>query len=113
MKAREPTVQRTHGLVSTLEWTGVPLSTLKQTGLKAGAAWILAEGSDAAVMTRSVPVDKCLSDALIVFAQNGEAIRPLGGQHLDQVAAKTRGQRKTLLHARGDVEVHGLDHQNR
>jgi sulfane dehydrogenase subunit SoxC len=80
MKAREPTVQRTHGLVSTSEWTGVPLSTLlKQTGLKPGAAWVLAEGSDAAVMTRSVPIDKCLSDALVVFAQNGEAIRPEQG----------------------------------
>jgi len=80
MKAREPTVQRTHGLVSTSEWTGVPLSTLlKQTGLQPGAAWVLAEGADAAVMTRSVPVDKCLSDALIVFAQNGEAIRPEQG----------------------------------
>jgi sulfane dehydrogenase subunit SoxC len=80
MKAREPTVQRTHGLVSTSEWTGVPLSTLlKQTGLNPGAAWVLAEGSDAAVMTRSVPIDKCLSDALIVFAQNGEAIRPEQG----------------------------------
>jgi len=80
MKAREPTVQRTHGLVSTSEWTGVPLSILlKQTGLKPGAAWALAEGADAAVMTRSVPIDKCLSDALIVFAQNGEAIRPEQG----------------------------------
>jgi sulfane dehydrogenase subunit SoxC len=80
MKATEPTVQRTHGLVSTSEWTGVPLSTLlKQTGLKPGAAWVLAEGSDAAVMTRSVPIDKCLSDALVVFAQNGEAIRPEQG----------------------------------
>ena len=80
MKAREPTVQRTHGLVSTSEWIGVPLSTLlKQTGLKPGAAWVLAEGSDAAVMTRSVPIDKCLSDALVVFAQNGEAIRPEQG----------------------------------
>src|SRR3977135_2978677 len=48
-------------------------------GLKAGAAWVLAEGADAAVMTRSVPIDKCLSDALIVFAQNGEAIRPEQG----------------------------------
>ena len=37
MKATQPTVQRTHGLVSTSEWTGVPLSTLlKQTGLKPG-----------------------------------------------------------------------------
>jgi sulfane dehydrogenase subunit SoxC len=80
MRATDPTVQRTHGLVSTSEWTGVPLSTLlKQTGLKAGAAWVLAEGADAAVMTRSVPIDKCLSDALIVFAQNGEAIRPEQG----------------------------------
>ena len=80
MKVTQPTVQRTHGLVSTSEWTGVPLSTLlKQTGLKPGAAWVLAEGSDAAVMTRSVPIDKCLSDALIVFAQNGEAIRPEQG----------------------------------
>ena len=32
MKAREPNVQRTHGLVSTSEWTGVPLSTLLQAG---------------------------------------------------------------------------------
>ncbi len=80
MKAREPTVQRTHGLVSTSEWTGVPLSSLiKQVGLKPGAAWVLAEGGDAAVMTRSVPIDKCLSDALIVFAQNGEAMRPEQG----------------------------------
>jgi sulfane dehydrogenase subunit SoxC len=75
-----PTVQRTHGLVSTSEWTGVPLSTLfKQVGLKDEAAWVLAEGADAAVMTRSVPLDKCLSDALIVYAQNGEAIRPEQG----------------------------------
>jgi sulfane dehydrogenase subunit SoxC len=80
MRATEPTVQRSHGLVSTSEWTGVPLSTLlKQSGLKPGAAWVLAEGADAAVMTRSVPIDKCLSDALIVFAQNGEAIRPEQG----------------------------------
>jgi sulfane dehydrogenase subunit SoxC len=80
MRANAPTVQRTHGLVSTSEWTGVPLSTLlKQTGLKPEAAWVLAEGADAAIMTRSVPVDKCLSDALIVFAQNGEAIRPEQG----------------------------------
>jgi sulfane dehydrogenase subunit SoxC len=80
MRAREPTVQRTHGLVSTSEWTGVPLSTLlKQVGLKPEAAWVLAEGADAAVMTRSVPIDKCLSDALVVFAQNGEAMRPEQG----------------------------------
>src|ERR671912_2308469 len=38
LRATDPTVQRTHGLVSTSEWTGVPLSTLlKQTGLKPDA----------------------------------------------------------------------------
>ena len=80
MRVNQPTVQRTHGLVSTSEWTGIPLSTLlQQTGLKSEAAWVLAEGADAAVMTRSVPIDKCLSDALVVFAQNGEAIRPEQG----------------------------------
>jgi len=80
MGAHEPTVQRTHGLVSTSEWTGIPLATLlKETGLKPGAAWVLAEGADAAIMTRSVPLDKCLSDALIVFGQNGEALRPEQG----------------------------------
>jgi len=80
MKATMPTVQKSHGLASTSEWTGVLLSTLlKQVGLKDNAAWVLAEGSDAAVMTRSVPIDKCLSDAMIVYAQNGEAIRPEQG----------------------------------
>jgi sulfane dehydrogenase subunit SoxC len=80
MSPHEPTVQRTHGLVSTSEWTGVPLaSLLKQTGLQPDATWVLAEGADAAVMTRSVPLEKCLSDALVVFAQNGEATRPEQG----------------------------------
>ncbi len=50
---RQPTlktVQGTHGLTSTTEWTGVPLSTiLREVGVQDGAAWILAEGADAAV----------------------------------------------------------------
>ena len=77
------TVQGTHGLTSTSEWTGVPLSTLlEMAGVQAGAAWILAEGSDAAVMTRSVPIDKALDDAILAYAQNGEAIRPEQGYPL-------------------------------
>src|ERR1700747_2240822 len=77
MRPHQPTVQRTHRPVSTSEWTGVPLSTLlKQTGLKPEAAWVLGEGADAAVMTRSVPIDKCLSDALAVLVQNGAANSP-------------------------------------
>ena len=77
------TVQGTHGLTSTSEWTGVPLSTiLEEVGVEDGAAWILAEGSDAAVMTRSVPIGKAWDDALLVYAQNGEAIRPEQGYPL-------------------------------
>jgi sulfane dehydrogenase subunit SoxC len=83
---REPTlktVQGTHGLTSTSEWTGVPLSTiLAEVGVRDGAAWILAEGADAAVMTRSVPIDKAWSDALLAYGQNGEAIRPEQGYPL-------------------------------
>lgn len=83
---REPTlktVQGTHGLTSTSEWTGIPLSTiLQEVGVQDGAAWILAEGADAAVMTRSVPMDKAWSDAILAVAQNGEALRPEQGYPL-------------------------------
>lgn len=68
------------GLTSQSEWTGVMLSTLlREAGLQSGASWLLAEGSDAAVMTRSIPMRKALDDAMIVYAQNGEAIRPEQG----------------------------------
>ncbi|WP_442895616.1 sulfite dehydrogenase [Bradyrhizobium sp. AZCC 1719] len=73
-------VQRTHGLLSCCEWTGVPLSTiLGEVGLKPDAKWILAEGADSAAMTRSVPIEKALDDALLVYAQNGEMLRPEQG----------------------------------
>jgi sulfane dehydrogenase subunit SoxC len=68
------------GLTSQSEWTGVMLSTLfREVGVSPKASWFLAEGSDAAVMTRSVPVSKAWEDAMIVYAQNGEAIRPEQG----------------------------------
>jgi sulfane dehydrogenase subunit SoxC len=77
------TVQGTHGLLSTSEWTGVQFSTIaREVGLKDGSAWVLAEGADAAVMTRSIPMEKMLRDALIVYGQNGEAIRPEQGYPL-------------------------------
>lgn len=77
------TVQGTHGLTSTSEWTGVMLSTLlKEAGIQDSAAWILAEGADAAVMTRSVPIDKAMDDAFLAYGQNGEALRPEQGYPL-------------------------------
>jgi sulfane dehydrogenase subunit SoxC len=68
------------GLTSTSEWTGVALATLfREVGAHAKATWFLAEGSDAAVMTRSIPVSKAYDDALIAYGQNGEPIRPEQG----------------------------------
>jgi sulfane dehydrogenase subunit SoxC len=77
------TVQGTHGLTSTSEWTGVPLSTiLNEAGVKGGAKWLLAEGGDAAAMTRSIPLEKALKDCFLAYGQNGEAIRPEQGYPL-------------------------------
>jgi sulfane dehydrogenase subunit SoxC len=74
------TPQEICGLTSQSEWTGVMLSTLfREVGVSPKASWFLAEGSDAAVMTRSIPVSKGWDDAMIAYAQNGEAIRPQQG----------------------------------
>ena len=60
----ELTVQDTHGLLSCCEWTGVPLATiLAEAGVEPEAKWMLAEGADAAAMTRSIPIEKALDDA--------------------------------------------------
>lgn len=76
----EMTPQEICGLTSQSEWTGVMLSTLfKEAGIAANATWFLAEGGDAALMTRSIPMEKAWDDAMIVYAQNGEAIRPEQG----------------------------------
>jgi sulfane dehydrogenase subunit SoxC len=78
--ATEITPQQLAGLTSTSEWTGVPLATLfREVGVSPKATWFLAEGQDAAVLTRSIPVSKANDDALIAYGQNGEAIRPEQG----------------------------------
>lgn len=77
------TVQEIHGLTSTSEWTGVRLATvLQEAHLKPEATWMLAEGSDAAAMTRSIPLDRVMDEALLCYAQNGEPIRPEQGYPL-------------------------------
>jgi len=68
------------GLTSQTEWTGVRLSTvLNEVGANSDATWFLAEGQDAAVMTRSIPMVKAFDDAMIVYAQNGDALMPGNG----------------------------------
>jgi sulfane dehydrogenase subunit SoxC len=82
-KPTEKTVQKTHGLLGCAEWTGVMVSTvLNDLGVKPGAAWVLAEGNDAAVMDRSIPLQKMMDDAMLVYGQNGEALRPEQGYPL-------------------------------
>ena len=77
------TAQKVAGMMSTSEWTGVPLATLfREVGAKSDASWFLAEGGDACLMTRSVPMAKAWDDALIVWAQNGEPLRPAQGYPL-------------------------------
>jgi sulfane dehydrogenase subunit SoxC len=76
----ETTPQQLAGQTSQSEWTGVMLSTIfKEVGVSLKATWFLAEGSDAAVLTRSIPVSKAFDDAMIAYGQNGEAIRPEQG----------------------------------
>jgi sulfane dehydrogenase subunit SoxC len=76
-------VQRSHGLLSGSEWTGVPLSLLLgEAGVRPGASWVIAQGADAGRMERSIPLSKAMDDILVAYGQNGEAIRPAQGYPL-------------------------------
>lgn len=76
-------LQFTHGMLSCCEWSGVKLSTLLQeVGVKSEGKWVLAEGADGAAMARSIPLEKALEDTIVVYAQNGEALRPEQGYPL-------------------------------
>ncbi len=77
------TLQFMKGMMSCAEWTGVRLKTvLDIVGLKPNAKWMLAEGIDNSHMGRTIPVEKALDDAMLVWAQNGEALRPEQGYPL-------------------------------
>jgi sulfane dehydrogenase subunit SoxC len=83
LKAASKTVQQSHGLLSCAQWTGVPVATLlDEAGMTPGAEWALAEGADGAGHARSIPMKKMLDDALIVYAANGEMLRPENGYPL-------------------------------
>ena len=74
-------VQNTHGLVSTNEWTGVPLKFLIDlVGKDHNSTWMLAEGGDAAGVARSIPLtDEILEEAFVTYGRNGEPLRPAHG----------------------------------
>src|SRR6202043_4123471 len=94
-----------NGLVSCSEWSGVRLRTLlDEAGVGDGAKWVIAEGADAAAMSRSVPIEKCMDATVVALYQNGEAIRSeshappaarLRGQHAGEMAAPVECYRRT------------------
>lgn len=77
------TVQQSHGLVSCCQWTGIQASwLLDEAGLEPEAKWLLFEGADGSGHIRSIPIEKVLDDVLLVYAQNGEMLRPEQGYPL-------------------------------
>ena len=77
---RYKTIQETHGMTSCAEWTGVLLSVLlKEAGVKDGAPWIVAEGTEEVKGASSIPMAKAMDDCMVAYGMNGEAVRPQNG----------------------------------
>jgi sulfane dehydrogenase subunit SoxC len=82
-RAPEATAQITHGLTGCSIWTGVLASHfMEMVGVQKGATWIVAEGAEGAHHSKSIPLEKIMDDCLLVYGQNGEAIRPEQGYPL-------------------------------
>ena len=107
--ARSPVVQRLDGRAV--------VDAARRGRRAAGGKWFLAEGADAAAMSRSIPIEKAWDDALIAIYQNGEHLRPengircgscsrLGRQHEREVAAPAEGDCRAGNDERRDIEVH-------
>jgi len=93
-RERAVTVQQTHGKTSCSEWTGVPLAILlKEAGVKPSGTWLVAEGAEWKKHSISIPMEKAMDDALVVYAQNGEPIRREQGFPLRLLAPGWEGVR--------------------
>ena len=72
-----------HGLLSCSEWTGVKLANvLDEAGIDPRASWLIAEGSDASILSRSIPVREAREVGILALFQNGERLRPEQGYPL-------------------------------
>ena len=72
--------QYTHGMIHNVYYTGVSLKALlDEAGVKTNGKWLLAEGADAAGMTRSIPIEKAMKDCIVAWGMNGEMLRPEQG----------------------------------
>lgn len=75
-EAKSVTVQQSHGLLSCAQWTGIPMSWLMaEAGVKPEGTWVVFEGGDGSGHLRSIPIEKVMDDALLVYGQNGEMLR--------------------------------------
>jgi sulfane dehydrogenase subunit SoxC len=88
---RMPSVSRVHflecGANTGMEWGNAAVPTVQFThGMLSfdakRARFLLAEGADGAALTRTIPLAMALDDALIVYGQNGEMLRPENGYPL-------------------------------
>jgi sulfane dehydrogenase subunit SoxC len=88
-----PTVQYSHGMLSCSEFTGVLLSTLlAEVGFdRQKAKYLLAEGADAARLTRTISIETALNDVMVVYGQNGEMLRPENGYPLRLLVPGVQG----------------------
>lgn len=72
-----------HGLLSCSEWTGVKLGlVLDEAGIDPRATWMIAEGGDAASLSRSIPLAEAREVGILALFQNGERLRPEQGYPL-------------------------------
>jgi sulfane dehydrogenase subunit SoxC len=79
-RSPDATAQITHGLTGCSIWTGVRASyVMELVGAQKSGTWIVAEGAEGAHHSKSIPMWKVMDDALIVYAQNGEPVRPEQG----------------------------------
>ncbi|MCB1438236.1 MAG: sulfite dehydrogenase [Nitratireductor sp.] len=68
--------QFTHGMVHNVMYTGIRVrDLLNEAGVKPEGKWVLAEGADPSLMTRSIPIEKMMDDCMVAFKMNGEALR--------------------------------------
>ncbi|MCK8517318.1 sulfite dehydrogenase [Methylonatrum kenyense] len=75
-EAGSKTVQQSHGLLSSCQWTGIPFSVLlNEAGVKPEGKWVVLEGGDASGHLRSIPMEKIMDDAIVAYGQNGEMLR--------------------------------------
>lgn len=133
-------LQFTHGMLSNSMWTGVLLKdVLEYCGVdRENFNWLLPEGGDASGMTRSVPLSRDSKDqygikvyggknqvgektnidgdwiyenAMIAWAQNGEAIRPEQGYPLRFMIPGSEGNINVKWLRRIKVDNHPWNHR--